>query len=208
MKKNLKLFTHNYIDNNNAKTFLLLHGSGGDENEIMPLAMAVDSTYSVLSLRGNIKEHGMNRFFERYTDGSFNIKSIVSEREKLDIFLTSWLEAQNKTFEDLILMGYSNGANFGLSYIMRYSNKIKQALLLHPTLPYTENSVVNLDGVCILVTTGKNDPYLIDSEKIELKELLKGARAQFVFYQHEGGHELVESEIKQSQEFLQKIPLL
>lgn len=93
------------------KTFLLLHGTGGDEMDLVPLANMIDEGNGILSIRGNVSEHGMNRFFRRFSEGVFDEEDIKNRSEEISDFI---LEASEKYGFDpvnLIALGYSNGAN-------------------------------------------------------------------------------------------------
>lgn len=195
----LDQFKHMFISKA-AKTFVVLHGTGGDENDLIPLSEAVNDSYSILSLRGNVNENGMNRFFERYPNMTFNIENIHEEAKKLHTFLTEFCDKNNKSFDDFVFFGYSNGANFALSFLLLYPNQIKNAILLHPMLPF--DSEVNLTGTKIFITYGEHDPYSTIHQIQNLKETLEKSNAEITFLKHNGGHEIRREEIEKAKYFL------
>lgn len=158
---------------------------------------------SILSLRGNTREHGMNRFFERYPDGTFNLKNLDEEVTKLHTFLKEWTQANSKNMKDLAFVGYSNGANFALSFLFKYSGQVLKAVLFHPVMPY-EPENLSLQETQIFLTAGKFDHYTTPEKTAHLVALLKESKAEVVLIAHEGGHELREIEVEAATEFLSK----
>lgn len=198
------LFFHKYIPKGSERIFVLLHGTGGNENDLIPLTELVAPTASILSLRGNVQENGMNRFFERFGDGSFNLKSIATEAAKLKKFLSHWLKKQNKTYDDLCFLGYSNGANFALSFMLLYPNLVNSALLLHPMLPFKPDSRLNFKKTKVLITYGIHDPYSTETQMTMMEVILRKANAVVNTYRHEGGHELQEGEVAAITNFIRE----
>lgn len=195
------LFFNRYIQGTSDRIFVLLHGTGGNENDLIPLTELVAPTASILSLRGNVQENGMNRFFERFGDGSFNLKSITTETAKLKKFLSHWLKKHNKTYDDLCFLGYSNGANFALSFMLLYPNLINSAILLHPMLPFKPDSSLHFKKTKVLITYGTHDPYSTEAQMSMMEEILRKANAVVNTYRHEGGHELQEGEVIEMKDF-------
>lgn len=193
MDKNL--FFHKFIKRSGNATVLILHGTGGDENDLIPLAEMLFPEESILSLRGNVQEHGMNRFFERFSDGSFNLDSIREETDKLSRFLTEAYGRYAINPESIVMLGYSNGANFGLSHMFLFPQIIKKAVLLHPVLPFMPDESLSLKSSRIIVTNGRNDPYADNSIQEQLKAVLKKHGAVVEWFQHTGGHELRQEEL-------------
>lgn len=203
MHTSLNLFNHRYSECG-EKTFVLLHGTGGDENDLIPLAEEINDSYSILSLRGNVKERGMNRFFERYADMTFNIEHMKLEAQKLHMFLKEFTIAQHKSFDELVFLGYSNGANFALSFLFLYPDLIKKAVLLHPMLPFEPQNELSLNETTILITYGEHDTYASSEQMDKLKNVLEKTNADVTFYKHTGGHEIRGEEIDKASKFLDK----
>lgn len=201
-----KGFVHKFIKRNGSnRIFLLMHGTGGDEDDLVPLAKIIDSHVSILTLRGNTTENGMNRFFERYENGTFNQDNLISETRKLHEFLQEASNYYGFSFEDIVILGYSNGANFGLSYIFTYPEKIHTGLFLHPMVPFQPKEDLSLKNSRILVTAGRFDPYSTSETVKTLSTILQNSDAQLTVFTHDGGHELNEDEIKTIKEFYSSI---
>ncbi|WKZ30438.1 MAG: VOC family protein [Candidatus Dojkabacteria bacterium] len=197
-----ELFQYLSIPEEKSKyTLALFHGTGGDEYDLLPFVHQVYPTASVLSIRGNIIQHGMNRFFIRNDDGSFDIENITSEVEKLDTFLAD----QNISSENTVFIGFSNGANFILSYMLLHPDKVKYAVLMHPMLVLSSiDSELSLEDTQILVTSGAKDQTTSPEEVGKLKEVFANAHANVTYFQHDGGHEVTQEEVNAAKEWMEK----
>ena len=109
----------------NKPTFLLLHGTGGNELDLLPLAGMIDDGANVLSVRGNVLENGMPRFFKRLAEGVFDEKDLIFRTEELNNFLNEAAEKYGFNRNDIIAIGYSNGANIAASLLFHYQNALK-----------------------------------------------------------------------------------
>lgn len=191
------LFKHVYIDNNQEKILFLLHGTGGNEYDLLPLVSPLENKYNFLGLRGNINENGLNRWFERKGEGVFVKESIDEEAEKLSEFINQW--KGEKAF-----LGFSNGANMILSMLFLYPNLINKAVILHPMLPFSPSPNVSLSGTELFVSYGtREDLTPTDSEAgIEVVNILESLGANVKVFTHTGGHEITQREIKEVVNFL------
>lgn len=175
--------------------FLLLHGTGGDEKDLISLAQMIDSEAGILSVRGNINENGMNRFFERKAMGVFDEESLKEETKKLDAFLTAAAEEYGFTRANLIALGYSNGANIAGSLIFHYQDALEAGMLLHPMVPLRGIDLPDLSGKKFFIGAGKNDPICPPEETEELESLLAEAGAEVKVYWGHAGHSLTQEEL-------------
>src|SRR3954452_13041520 len=116
-------------------TFLLLHGTGGTESDLLPLAGMIDEEASVLSVRGNILENGMPRFFRRLAEGIFDEEDLVYRTNELNQFLDEASQKYEFDRDNIIAIGYSNGANIAASLLFHYQDALKAAILHHPMVP-------------------------------------------------------------------------
>jgi predicted esterase len=190
------IFTHKFIPNTNSKdVVLLLHGTGGDENDLIPLSQIILPDASILSLRGNVQEMGMNRFFRRFPDGSFDIRNIKEEVEKLKEFLDLASKEYDFRIKDLIIYGYSNGANFGLSFMLLNPKIIQRAVLLHPMLTIAPKDL-ELGSSKFIITNGKYDTFTTPEQRASLVKLLNDYNAEVYNYEHEYGHEIRPDELE------------
>lgn len=176
-------------------TLLLLHGTGGNEHDLLPLANEIDPTASVLSVRGNVLENGMPRFFRRLAEGIFDIEDLVARTKELITFLDEAAEKYQFNRGNIVAIGYSNGANIAASLLFHYENALKAAILHHPMVPRRGIELPNLVGKKILITAGKNDPICPQQESLDLEELLRNAGASVDIHWENYGHQLTYAEV-------------
>lgn len=191
------LFEYQYLNNNASKTLFLFHGTGGTKEDFLFLNSALKDTYNLVGLQGNILENGMPRFFKRFTTTVFDQENIKVETDKLNTFISDWnqnhkLETKNATF-----LGYSNGANFLVAFLINHPDKIQNAVLLHALLPVPlPIPNPNVAQAKLLLTAGKNDQMIPYAKQLELKETLASVGAQITFKEYPGGHEISSDELK------------
>lgn len=189
----------NYIFNkglDSAKpTLLLLHGTGGTEQDLLPIADIIDPDASVLSVRGNVLENGMPRFFKRLAEGVFDEEDLINRTEELHTFLDQAAEKYNFDRTNIVAIGYSNGANIAGSLLFHYANSLRGAILHHPMVPRRGIELPFLKGVDVFIAAGKNDPLCTPSESEDLQALLSDAGASVEIYWESNGHSLTHTEI-------------
>jgi len=194
-------FIHIHQDNNAARTLFLLHGTGGDEHDLIPLVEPVRERYNIVGLRGNVSEGGMPRFFARLAMGVFDMASIEAETGKLASFLTHWYAEHNTDAKSATFVGYSNGANMILATLFRHPSVITNAALLHSMLPF-DPPQLNLMSKRFLVTYGERDPLIPAAEALNVAAVLRAGGADVDAFAHPGGHELTHTEQAALLEFL------
>ncbi len=199
---NNTLFHHKYIHNNASKTLVLLHGTGGTEQDFLFLNDQLKDSYNLLGLKGNVDESGLNRFFKRKAMGVFDQENIIIEANKLQTFTSQWMNEHNMNIDQFVFMGYSNGANMILATLFYYPEIIKNALLLRPMLPFTPKQPVNLSQNTILINYSTNDEMVSEEDSINLIELLRSYKAHVTFKSYTTGHQLSSAEIEDCVEFL------
>lgn len=180
---------------------LLLHGTGGTENDLLPLAEMIDSDASVLSVRGNVLENGMPRFFRRLAEGIFDEEDLIARTKELHEFLDEAAEKYSFDRGNVIAVGYSNGANIAASLLFHYEGSLKGASLHHPMVPRRGIALPNLSGVEVFIAAGKNDPMCPAIESEELDELLRGAGAKTTLNWEMNGHSLTGTEVAAAAEW-------
>lgn len=178
-----------------APTLVLLHGTGGTERDLLPLAKLVSPNSSVLSVRGNVLENGMPRFFRRLAEGVFDEVDLVFRTKELNDFLDQSAEEYGFDRRNLVAIGYSNGANIAASLLFHVEHAFKGAILHHPMVPLRGLQLPNLSGVPVFIGAGSNDPICSPSETEELKRLLSGAGADVTVHWENFGHQLTSSEV-------------
>ncbi|WP_062354448.1 alpha/beta hydrolase [Bacillus kwashiorkori] len=180
---------------NSTPTLLLLHGTGGNEYDLLSLAEKIDPEANVLSVRGNVLENGMLRFFRRLAEGIFDEEDLVFRTKELFDFLGEAAEKYQFDRENIIAVGYSNGANIAASLLFHYKNALKAAILHHPMVPRRGIALPDLSGVPVFIGAGANDPICPPEESTDLATLLEKAGALVELHWENHGHQLTYSEI-------------
>jgi len=181
--------------NPDKPTLLLLHGTGGNELDLLPLAKRIDDVASVLSVRGNVSEHGMPRFFKRLAEGVFDEEDLIFRTKELNQFLDKAAREYGFDRDNIIAIGYSNGANIAASLLFHYKNALKAAILHHPMVPRRGVELPDLSGKSVFIAAGTNDPICSPSESLELQSLLEKANAKVELHWEDRGHQLTVEEV-------------
>lgn len=179
-----------------APTLLLLHGTGGTEQDLLPLAKLIDESASVLSVRGNVLERGMPRFFKRLAEGVFDEEDLIFRTQELHEFVNKAAQEYHFDRDNVVAIGYSNGANIAGSLLFHIEHSLKGAILHHPMVPRRGVELPNLQSVPIFIGAGHNDPICPAAETEELSELLKSAGASVDVHWEYSGHQLTGTEVK------------
>jgi phospholipase/carboxylesterase len=178
-----------------APVLVLFHGTGGTEHDLLPLARAVAPASSVLSIRGNVLENGMPRYFRRLAEGVFDLEDLVFRTKELSDFLDQAAVDYELDRHNLVAIGYSNGANIAGSLMFHCPNALRGAILLHPMVPLRGLTLPDLSGTPCFIGAGKNDPICPPRETEDLQALLSGAGAPVTVHWESSGHQLTQSEV-------------
>ena len=187
-----------------ALTLLLLHGTGGNENDLLPLGQALLPGANLLSLRGNVLENGMPRFFRRLAEGVFDQADLRLRTWELAEFLAEAADRYGFNANRVIAVGYSNGANIAASLLLRRPERLAGAVLFHPMVPFVPETLPDLKGKKVFIGAGENDPIVPVANTEELATLLEQAGAEITLHWHQGGHSLTQEEMQAAQVWLQK----
>ena len=186
-------------------TLLLLHGTGGTEQDLLPLAEKVDPDANVLSVRGNVLENGMPRFFRRLAEGVFDEEDLIFRTKELNEFLDKAAEENDFDRNNIIAIGYSNGANIAASLLFHFQDALKGAILHHPMVPRRNIELPNLTGKKVFIAAGKNDPMCPAQESVDLQTLLEEANAEVEIYWENNGHQLTLTEVEAAAEWYKQV---
>lgn len=178
-----------------APVLLLLHGTGGTERDLLPLAELVSPASSVLSVRGNVLENGMPRYFRRLAEGVFDLEDLKFRTQELNDFLDQAAVEYGFDRNNIVAIGYSNGANIAGSLLFHYQGTLHGAILHHPMVPIRDVDLPDLAGVPCFIGAGSNDPLCTPQETEELDRLLQAAGAQVTVHWETFGHQLTSSEV-------------
>lgn len=182
--------------NPQAPVLLMLHGTGGDEHSLTQLAQYIDPTASILSVRGNVLENGMPRFFRRLAEGVFDEPDLIFRTQELKQFLDEAAEKYQFDRQKIVALGYSNGANIAASLLFHYDDALLGAMLHHPMVPLRSIKLPVLNGTAVFISAGENDPLCSPAETEELIGLLTGAGADTTAHWERNGHQLSRTEIE------------
>lgn len=178
-----------------APTLLLLHGTGGTEHDLLPLANRIDASAAVLSVRGNVLENGMSRFFRRVAEGVFDEEDLIKRTIELHDFVNKAAADYGFDRRRVIAIGYSNGANIAGSLLFHIEKSLMGAILHHPMVPRRGVLLPNLTTVPIFIGAGRNDPLCTAQETIDLTHLLEQAGASVHVHWEDNGHQLTTTEV-------------
>jgi len=178
-----------------APTLVLLHGTGGTEHDLIPLGGRISPGSSLLSVRGNVLENGMPRFFRRLSEGVFDEEDLVARTVELYEFLNEAALQYGIDRSRFVAVGYSNGANIAGSLLFHYADAFQGAILHHPMVPLRGRPLPNLAGIPVFIGAGTNDPICSAGETEELQQLLKDAQASVTVHWEGFGHQLTKTEV-------------
>jgi phospholipase/carboxylesterase len=199
-------FPHRFIAGAmaSAPTILALHGTGGDENDLVPLARMIDGDAAILSPRGRVLENGMPRFFKRLSEGVFDQEDLRVQTLALGTFIDEAAAHYHFDRSRVVALGYSNGANIAASLLLSEPDALAGAILLRPMVPFEPASPPRLDGTRILISAGRKDPTVAPALSERLAVLLEQAGARVTMLWQPAGHTLSPNELEQVTEWWKK----
>jgi phospholipase/carboxylesterase len=193
---------HRYLPGTSPTTLLLLHGTGGNENDLIPLGRELDPEAGLLSPRGRVLEGGMPRWFRRLSPGVFDVDDLKARTHELAAFLEDAIVAYALDPARMVAVGYSNGANIAASLLLLHHGLLSAAVLLHAMVPFEPDDAVDLASTPVFLTAGRVDPMVPGDQVEELARLLEDAKADLVLQMMPGGHELSRAELDAAQRWL------
>ena len=181
---------HYYENNKSNVTLVLLHGTGGDEHDLVPLAHDLSQKYNILSLRGRINEGGMLRFFRRFDMYNFDLENVKEEATHIIEFLKK--ARKQYKLKDLVLLGYSNGSSMIEALLLEDTKLFTGAILLQPGLLKKDIKFPVDKDLKVFVSVSDNDPYLpVSRQKILVDALMESY--DVTLSRHNNGHGLTYS---------------
>ncbi|MGE6490665.1 alpha/beta hydrolase [Exiguobacterium sp. NPDC077395] len=186
---------HQFIQGTKETTLVLLHGTGGSEQDLIPLAKELSPESNVLTLRGDVLENGMTRFFRRHAEGVLDLEDLKKQTERFLQFLDDAAAEYGIKRDKMIPIGYSNGANLIGSALYRQP-AFAASLLFHPMVPDRSLTLPDLSGTNVFISAGERDPICPKAETEELTSTLRNAGADVELFYHTGGHEVRMEEVE------------
>lgn len=207
-EKNQLGFVHKFIPSESSKdqnsvTLLLLHGTGGDETDLIPMARMLDITNaSILSPRGKVIENGMPRYFRRLSEGIFDIEDLKFRTNELAEFVQNASRTYALNLNRIVAIGYSNGANIAASVLLLRPEILSNAILFRPMIPLVPNTLPNLSSKRVLISAGLHDPIVASYQTKDLFDLLEKVGAKVSIQWQNSGHELTQRDIVAARKWL------
>ena len=198
-------FIHEFVPGRSSRTLLLLHGTGGNEGDLIPLGRELDPNAALLSPRGKVLENGMPRFFRRLAEGVFDLEDLKFRTNELADFVGAAAQHYGLTIDQLVAVGYSNGANIAASMLLLRPEMLHTAILFRAMVPLQPDLKPNLSSVRVWIGAGDEDPIVPGSETKRLAELLRRAGAEVATHFTSAGHGLTNEDLDAARHWIAEI---
>lgn len=197
-------FAHRFVPGTDplAPALLLLHGTGGNEDDLLPLGPMLWPGAAMLSPRGQVLERGMPRFFRRLAEGVFDLEDLRRRTDDLAAFVWAASERYGLSRDRLVAVGYSNGANIAASLLLLRPEALTRAVLWRAQVPIEPEVTPDLSGRDVFITAGVRDPLIPRAGTERLQAVLQAAGASVQVSWLDAGHELTRTDIDQARAWL------
>jgi phospholipase/carboxylesterase len=198
-------FIHKFVLGISDRTLLLLHGTGGNEHDLIPLGRELDPNAALLSPRGKILENGMPRFFRRLAEGVFDVEDLKQRTNELADFVGRAAQQYKLAADQIVAVGYSNGANIAASMLLLRPEILRAAILFRAMVPLVPENLPNLSSVRVWIGAGDQDPIIPASETQRLVELLRRAGADVTIRFANATHGLTDADVEAARHWLEQV---
>jgi len=200
-------FVHCYLpgENESGPTLLLLHGTGGNEEDLIPLGQELAPGAAVLSPRGKVSEYGAPRFFRRLAEGVFDHEDLLFRTHELAEFVEAASEEYGLDPSKVVAVGYSNGANVAASMILLHPGLLRAAVLFRAMVPFEPDVTPDLSGMPVFLAAGRMDRMLPPDNTQRLADILDEASADVDLRWRDTGHPLTYEEVGEAKEWLSEV---
>jgi phospholipase/carboxylesterase len=200
-------FTHQFesATDPTAPTLLLLHGTGGDENDLLPLGRAILPGAALLSPRGKVLENGMPRFFRRLAEGVFDQEDLTVRTRELAEFIDAASADYSVDRTRLFAVGFSNGANMAASVLLRFPDKLAGAILIRAMVPFVPKQIPDLQAKPVLLLSGREDPIVPTDQAEQLAAIFKSADADVTLHWEKAGHGLTQGDLSTARDWMKRV---
>jgi len=197
-------FVHRFVpaETPDAPTLLLFHGTGGDENDLLPVGRMLDERAALLSPRGKVLEYGLPRFFRRLAEGVFDHEDLVDRTHELAEFVERAINEYGIDPRRLFAVGFSNGANVAASLLLTYPRLLAGAILLRAMVPFEPERAPDLSGTPVYLAAGRSDQMVPPENTERLAQLLREAGADVTLDWQPGGHGIGPEEVQAARNWL------
>ena len=200
-------FVHRYLpgEDKSSPTLLLLHGTGGNEEDLIPLGQELAPDAAFLSPRGKVSEYGAPRFFRRLAEGVFDQEDLLLRTHELAEFVEAASAEYGFDRSKLVAVGYSNGANVAASTILLHPGLLKAAVLFRAMVPFEPDLTPDLSGMPVFLAAGRMDRMIPPDNTQRLADILDEAGADVDLRWRDTGHPLTYEEVGEAKEWLSEV---
>jgi phospholipase/carboxylesterase len=200
-------FTHRYLpgEDESSPTLLLLHGTGGNEEDLVPLGEALFPGAAFLSPRGKVSEYGAPRFFRRLAEGIFDHEDLLFRTHELAEFVKAASEEYGFDPSKVVAVGYSNGANVAASTILLHPGLLRAAVLFRAMVPFEPDLTPDLSGMPVFLAAGRMDHMIPPDNTQRLADVLVEAGADVDLRWRDTGHPLTYEEVGEAKAWLSEV---
>jgi predicted esterase len=198
-------FIHEFVPGTSNRTLLLLHGTGGNEHDLIPLGRALDSKAALLSPRGKVLENGVPRYFRRLAEGIFDLEDLKRRANELADFVAAATKHYKLVADQVVAVGYSNGANIAASVLLLRPEILRAAILFRAMVPLVPEELPDLSSVRVWIGAGNQDPIVPTSETQRLVELLRRAGADVTIRFANGSHGLTNADVETARRWMEEL---
>jgi len=201
-------FTHRFVpapETPAKRVLMLLHGTGGNEDDLIPLGHDLDPDAALLSPRGKVLENGMPRFFRRLAEGVFDEEDVIRRAHELADFAEEAAGSYDFDSKRLVAVGYSNGANIAAAVLLLRPDVISAAVLIRAMVPLVPEALPKLAHAQILISSGESDPIVPVENARRLAAMFQEAGADVTLNIQRAGHALTRNDVVGAKEWLKNV---
>jgi phospholipase/carboxylesterase len=200
-------FVHRYLpgEDESGPTLLLLHGTGGNEEDLVPLGETLAPDAAFLSPRGKVSEYGAPRFFRRLAEGVFDHEDLLFRTHELAEFVEAASEEYGFDPSKVVAVGYSNGANVAASTILLHPGLLQAAVLFRAMVPFEPDLAPDLSGMPVFLAAGRMDRMIPPDNTQRLADILLEAGADVDLRWRDTGHPLTYEEVGEAKGWLSEV---
>ena len=195
-------FAHRFFPGESDVTLLLLHGTGGGEDDLVPLGRELAPRAAMLSPRGKVSEYGAARFFRRLAEGVFDHEDLVRRTHELADFVEAASQQYGFNPSKVVAAGYSNGANIAASLMLLHPGLLRAAVLFRAMVPFEPEESPDLSGMPVSLAAGRRDQMIPPQNAERLAEILTEAGADLDLRWRDTGHALTYEEVAEAKDWL------
>ena len=200
-------FVHRYQpgEDESGPTLLLLHGTGGNEEDLLPLGETLAPNAAFLSPRGKVSEYGAPRFFRRLAAGVFDQEDLVFRTHELAEFVEAASEEYGFDPSKVVAAGYSNGANVAASTILLHPGLLRAVVLFRAMVPFEPDVTPDLSGMPVFIAAGRMDRMIPPDNTQRLADILLEAGADVDLRWRNTGHPLTYEDVAEAKAWLSEV---